>query len=182
MTVQNEIVIITIKKNNTLWCIQDINAQRAAKHMAKCQEMGSSRNQGNSTETVFLLPVLECEAVTQSCIVSDITWGPMCNKNVCWWTNNIPWRYLYKVCVRKKTMSKVCQKFMSMVPCKNSVHWRVEKFYRTFCENKQNIQKHYVLNEDKLENNGSWKMKQLLENPRTSWLFKVEHQNSKLSG
>lgn len=64
-----EKVIITIKKKNTLWCIEDINAQHATKHMAKCQEMESSRNQGNSTETVFLLPVLECEVVTQSCIV-----------------------------------------------------------------------------------------------------------------
>jgi hypothetical protein len=65
----NEMVIITIKKNNTLWFIEDINAQHATKHMAKCQETEISRNQGNSTKTVFLLPVLECEVVTQSCIV-----------------------------------------------------------------------------------------------------------------
>jgi hypothetical protein len=152
-------LIITIKKNNTLWCIEDINAQHATKHMAKCQEMESSRNQGNSTETVFLLPVLECEVVTQSCIVSDITWGPMCDKNVFCWTNNIPWWYFYKVCVRKKTMSKVFRKYVSTVPCKNTVYWRVGKFERTFCEKKKKIQKNYVLNEDRLENNGSWKEK-----------------------
>lgn len=47
-------VIITIKKNNTLRCTEDTNAQHATKHMANCQEMESSRNQGNSTETVCL--------------------------------------------------------------------------------------------------------------------------------
>jgi len=52
--VHTEMVIITIKKNNTLRCTEDTNAQHATKHMANCQEMESSSNQGNSTETVCL--------------------------------------------------------------------------------------------------------------------------------
>lgn len=133
-------------KKNTLWCTEDTNTQHATNHMAKCQEKESWCSQGNFTESAFLSPVLKCELVTQSCTVSDIT-----SRNVFCWTNSVPWWYFYKVSVRKKTMTKVFQKYLSTVSRKN----KYTAEWRRFSVNKKKIQKHYVLNEDKLKNNGS---------------------------